>query len=317
MNAEVREETVAVAEDPPSPSIGARLTAAREAKGMTLGDVAQALKLGVRQVEALEAGRWEALPGATFIRGFARNYARLLEIDPAPRMVELDGVLDLTAPRLDRPHGPQTPMPAPTAGRRRDFAVVGFGLGLVVLALLLYFVLPTDFGRVVDGLRGLVQREAPQDTAPPSPSAAPEPVLPPGATPQQVLNPQAIPVGDAASVPQSAVAAVEGASPAPAGLAAPSTAVVAPSQASSAGVTGATGALRLVVERESWVEVKDGEGNLLLSQKLPAGSEHSVEGRGRLWLVIGNASGVRLSFRGQAVDLAPHTRGEVARLTLE
>ena len=63
MNAEVREETVAVAEDPPSPSVGARLRAAREAKGMTLGDVAQALKRGVRQVEALEAGRWDALPG--------------------------------------------------------------------------------------------------------------------------------------------------------------------------------------------------------------------------------------------------------------
>ena len=87
--------------------------------------------------------------------------------------------------------------------------------------------------------------------------------------------------------------------------------------AASTAATGATGVLRLVVERESWVEVKDGEGNLLLSQKLPAGSEHSVEGRGRLALVIGNASGVRLSFRGQAVDLAPHTRGEVARLTLE
>jgi cytoskeleton protein RodZ len=46
--------------------------------------VAQSLKLGPRQVAALENEDWQSLPGNTMIRGFVRNYARLLNIDVEP-----------------------------------------------------------------------------------------------------------------------------------------------------------------------------------------------------------------------------------------
>lgn len=62
--------------------IGPRLAAAREAKGLSAAEVASKLRLGVRQVEALEAEAFEQLPGEVFVRGFIRNYARFLEIDP-------------------------------------------------------------------------------------------------------------------------------------------------------------------------------------------------------------------------------------------
>ena len=65
-------------------SAGTRLRLAREAAGMTLDDVAQQLKLARRQVVALESDDVAALPGPTFVRGFIRNYARLLKIDAAP-----------------------------------------------------------------------------------------------------------------------------------------------------------------------------------------------------------------------------------------
>jgi cytoskeleton protein RodZ len=156
MNAEVYAASAETVDIPVLPSVGNQLSAAREAKGLTVADVAQALKLGVRQVEALESGTWGGLPGATFIRGFVRNYARLVEIDPAPLMEQLEGTLDRSAPRLDRPRGPETPMPAASAGRRRDLAVVGFGLGLVGLALVSYFLLPSDLGSLGDEIRSLV-----------------------------------------------------------------------------------------------------------------------------------------------------------------
>jgi cytoskeleton protein RodZ len=63
------------------PAVGEQLRAARKARLLEVADVAQALKLGPRQVEALENGDWEGLPGATFVRGFVRNYARLVQID--------------------------------------------------------------------------------------------------------------------------------------------------------------------------------------------------------------------------------------------
>lgn len=64
--------------------VGEQLRQAREALGLQVGDIAQTLKLGSRQVEALESGDWQHLPGQTFIRGFVRNYARLVQVDSAP-----------------------------------------------------------------------------------------------------------------------------------------------------------------------------------------------------------------------------------------
>ena len=61
---------------------GALLGAAREASGLSIDAVAQQLKLAPRQVRALEAGEFGHLPGRTFVRGFIRNYARLLRLDP-------------------------------------------------------------------------------------------------------------------------------------------------------------------------------------------------------------------------------------------
>ena len=69
---------------------GQILRRAREARGQSLNDVVQVLKLSVKQLKALEEGRYEALPGRTFMRGFLRNYARYLNLDPQPLLDALD-----------------------------------------------------------------------------------------------------------------------------------------------------------------------------------------------------------------------------------
>ena len=61
------------------------LRAAREAAGLSLDEVAQQLKLAPRQVRALEEDDFGVLPGRTFVRGFVRNYARLLNLDADAR----------------------------------------------------------------------------------------------------------------------------------------------------------------------------------------------------------------------------------------
>jgi cytoskeleton protein RodZ len=67
----------------------------------------------------------------------------------------------------------------------------------------------------------------------------------------------------------------------------------------------------------SWVEVKDAAGRTLFSQMNAKGTTQVIEGHPPFQLVVGNASNVRLQYDEQAVDLRPHTRVEVARLTLE
>jgi cytoskeleton protein RodZ len=78
------------------------LRSAREAAGLSLEEVAQQLKLAPRQVKALEDESFADLPGRTFSRGFVRNYARFLNLDPQ----------DLLAHLPDAAHAPALGSPA-------------------------------------------------------------------------------------------------------------------------------------------------------------------------------------------------------------
>ena len=73
-----------------------------EAAGLSIDAVAQQLKLAPRQVVALEEDNFPQLPGRTFMRGFMRNYARLLHLDTRSRAGRPARALTL-APSLDHP----------------------------------------------------------------------------------------------------------------------------------------------------------------------------------------------------------------------
>ncbi|HQR56604.1 MAG TPA: DUF4115 domain-containing protein, partial [Burkholderiaceae bacterium] len=66
----------------------------------------------------------------------------------------------------------------------------------------------------------------------------------------------------------------------------------------------------------SWVEVKDAEGKVLLSQHSTAGAEHVIEGTPPFYVVIGDTTKAAVEVRGENYDLAPYTRQNVARFTV-
>ncbi len=70
-------------------SFGRRLAAERQRLGLSLGELASRLRLHPKQVAAIEAENLDALPGGTFLRGFVRNYAKELKLDPAPLLDDL------------------------------------------------------------------------------------------------------------------------------------------------------------------------------------------------------------------------------------
>ncbi len=285
------------------PTVGGRLRSAREAKGLSISEVAETLKLGAGQVEALENNHWQALPGPTFIRGFVRNYGRLVGLDPEQLMQELNATLDIKRPDLVLPESTHVDMPEPVGRvQKRDYALPFFGLVLVVLAVLVYFLLPDDLGRLRSGvdsilqsLQGVLKPSSPE----PSSSSSPAPhtngeqlVLPPGSTVNQVL------------APGSAEPSAETAPSVEADQAVPST-------------SSSDAPVLLSFTQDSWVEVRDRNGNVLFSQIGLAGNNKTIDGAPPFSLVIGNARGVKLMRRGVPVDLTPYLRGDVARLTLE
>jgi cytoskeleton protein RodZ len=74
--------------------------------------------------------------------------------------------------------------------------------------------------------------------------------------------------------------------------------------------------LVLRFEKESWADVRDGAQNRLLYTVVSAGRVIRLGGTPPFNVYLGNASGVRVEFNGQAVDVSRYQRGPVARLTL-
>ncbi len=70
-------------------SVGEQLRAAREARELTIEQVAQATKLKLTQIEALETGDYSAFPAPVYVRGSIRNYAEAVKIDPVPLIEQL------------------------------------------------------------------------------------------------------------------------------------------------------------------------------------------------------------------------------------
>lgn len=64
--------------------LGHILREAREARGMTLAEVESETRINTRFLSALEEGEYETLPTPVHVRGFLRNYARFLGLDPQP-----------------------------------------------------------------------------------------------------------------------------------------------------------------------------------------------------------------------------------------
>ncbi len=67
---------------PPGPVTGADLRRLREGRGVSLREIAQASKIGIRFLEYIEADRFPFLPAPVYLRGFLQEYAKVVGLDP-------------------------------------------------------------------------------------------------------------------------------------------------------------------------------------------------------------------------------------------
>jgi len=263
---------------------GSRLSEARRVQNLSPADVARQLKLSVWQVEALEAGRYQQLPGPIFVRGFIRNYARLVKLDPEELLRAAGDSLPQAV--VPREKSPSTSIPFPTAQAPRwpkyaTAAVVIFG------ALAVY-----EFA----------WNESEPGTSPPPAAIAPATQTQPAPA-----------VARAAQVEvASAVAPVSAVQVATEAKAEPAAARV-----DSPPPRAGERRLRFVFREESWVEVRDRNDRVVFSQLNPAGTGQEVAGLPPLSVVVGNSQGVQMTYDDRPVDLTRHTKVDVARLTLE
>lgn len=284
-------------------SAGAMLTAGREELNLSVSDVARHLKLSPAQVEALEEGAYDRLPGRVFVRGFLRNYAKLLGIDPQPLLRTIEHEMPQPTVVDEPPPSPEVVMPREQPARWPMQLMIA--AAVIVAALAVYeFGFNEPPGRdepASETAAGASSAEVSAAT-PPAPSIAAAPATPtPQPTPQS-----AAPAPSATSVPAA------GAQPGrPQGELA-----TAGTEAPAALPTGQR-ALLFRFEQDSWVEVRDRNDKIIFSKLNRVGAEERVTGTPPFKLVVGNARGVRLEYDSKSVDLAPHIGVTVARLTLQ
>lgn len=307
-----------------TPGFGATLAAAREARGLTIAEVAERLKLSPRQIEALEAEDWTALPAHVFVRGFVRNYAKIVGLQPEELMPAVNGVETVS----------QT-ITAPSAGVRLGSSPVARWL---LLPLLLVILFVTVVAGLYTWLRQGENALLPEQTAVPAQEMAPTaPVSQGGEAGVAVQHPQPTvqelaPTLPVVPLPASPVAppapSVSTGEPAPPTPAArpqsdnPPTPPVAPAPAANAATQAAPAetqgrvSMRFAPAEDSWIQVVDAKG-MRFSKLVRGGSSEVVSGTPPFRLVVGNAATVSLVYNGHVVDLKPYIGEKVARLTLE
>ena len=285
---------------------GSTLRSAREAAGLSVDDVALQLKLAPRQVRALEDDDFQHLPGRTFARGFARNYARFIQLDP-------DRVLALmpageSAPALERPsfaaaRRPMGEIPVERAAHRSSAPRVLFLLlALVAVGAAAYYAYVHKASEARREAAGVSGAESATTTIP-----APQSLTAAGST-------TTLPNPVAAESPTTATLPTGEAAPGPAGTPDPA---ATPAGGSATAAKASDAALVLAFRGTSWAEVKDANGRVILQMTGGAGMTQTVTGTPPLELSLGNAPDVAVTFRGQSLDLAPFTRGVVARVALK
>lgn len=311
--------------------IGDVLKAAREAKGWTPQDAATKLRLMVRQVEAMEAEDYAVLGQPVFARGFVRNYAKLLGIDPDPLLTRMAETGAAPAEKAEAESYAAEPSSAVS-----PILIVTVAALALVLAIPVALYLWLNSGGEEEQHADAAATTAPSLPAAPSPAAAlPAPLpeagndaaapadaavradAPPVETPSPVAAKPEMPAPAAATpAPEPAAKPV---APKPEAVPEPAAPPVAAEVRENPYLPSnfRPKSIRLQFDQDAWVQIRDGNGKTIYATLNRAGSTAEINGRPPFDFVVGNAANVRMSYNGRPFDIKPYIGETVARFTLE
>ncbi len=326
---------------------GQVLARQREAMGWSVEQVADQLKLAVRQVIALEAGDYASLPSPAVTRGFVRAYAKLVKVDPAPLVAQ---IAMETEPAPDTSAVTANRRPTPTSFSQSKFPSHGkrssLPLGMIAGAVVVVVaaaaaawhfgfvpgsqhaetgttvVTPAATGAATgasteaangSSVEALQNPAVPLISVPgPSASAsAPATTAAPGA----VVN---VPGTTATGAPPTTVPTAPAAAPGATSPATPTPAATAPAAPTPAPAAVGANALVLNVREDSWIEVRPAKGGApLFSRLVKGGSTETVSVDQPVRVTVGNPGGVTATLRGTAVALPAVPGKTLSRVNLQ
>lgn len=293
---------------------GHLLRQAREEQGLSQKETARDLHLTSKVINAIEEDNFELIPSFVFARGYIRSYARHLGLDGQTLVAEFDlayGVPNNSAkPMSAIRKGVQQSKPGDTWVK---LISIVFVVGLVAASIVWWQ--SQNGSQMLPQLSSGAAQELPSDTLVEGldtddvnldllllstnesevdaivPEA--ESIIESEEAQVVVVEPVVDPVAEAVTeqAPKEVTDAV----------------VLLPNQAQ----------LVMVFDKDCWVEIKDANGKMVLSDLYSAGDTIEQVITAPIEVLLGRSSGVAtMTFDGRTIDLKPHTRKDIARLTL-
>jgi len=269
----------------------------REQKGLTIEQASDESRIKHSVLTAIETGETTEIP-SVYLRGYIRNYARFLGVNAADLEVHMEHV------KGAEPEVRTVFTVKKNVGSAEKWLKASSYLAASALIATLAWQFTHEAVRFSQGDSQLISATAVQAESGVLASVESRPEARPANThlnasiaSVETLGKPGELTGD--SVAEKAWAAISG-SPEPE-------------------LIGASRAHRISIttSADTWVEISDANGEQLELDLIRAGGSREYSGQAPFYVMIGRASAVELGMDGSTVDLGPHTRGNVARMTLQ
>jgi cytoskeleton protein RodZ len=315
---------------------GSRLRQARLSKGLEMSRVAAQLHLSDALIEALERDDYDSLPGPVFIRGYLRNYTRLLGMDPQRVLDEYERL----AP-ADGGGSPLTQKSNIGTEVESSHLLVRMVTWLMVILLIGLLVVwwqgrlswPLNDG---DPAQTSADTASPMDTAEGAPDEAPAPpiveeaqtteapglesgpvVAPESGVPRQTRGPM---VDRTPSEPPATGAAAADRSSLERPAGGTESAVVPMGDAvprDEPQTEARWASIEFSFSDSSWLDVRDASGESKISGVMAQDTRRKLSGEPPFSVVLGNARVVEVWVNGEPFDVTRYIRGDVARFEVD
>lgn len=281
----------------PAEGFGAALKRAREAQGISIGDMAARSRLSVQQVRALESERTAELPEPVYVRAFIRGVASVLGLEPDPLVADYTARYGAASVGVLPDHDPAKETVVRASGRRTGLKAAVVAIAAVLVCAAGWYA----WSSMSDGAKTQPAAETPVVDAPESVEAAP--------APEQAAADQTAQEKTAAEQAAAEKAAAEKAAAEKA----------AAEKARAQSQAAATGERRVTLSTSGacWVQILLPNGRSFFAKEMAEGGSETLNVPVGARVTVGNASVMTLTVDGRPYELTKSTRNGICRFVVK
>lgn len=281
----------------PAEGFGAALKRAREAQGISIGDMAARSRLSVQQVRALESERTAELPEPVYVRAFIRGVASVLGLELDPLVADYTARYGAASVGVLPDHDPAKETVVRASGRRTGLKAAVVAIASVLVCAAGWYA----WSSMNDGAETQPAAETPAVEAPESVEAAP--------APEQAAADQTAQEKTAAEQAAAEKAAAEKAAAEKA----------AAEKARAQSQAAATGERRVTLSTSGacWVQILLPNGRSFFAKEMAEGGSETLNVPVGARVTVGNASVMTLTVDGRPYELTKSTRNGICRFVVK